>query len=173
MNADAARESTTHAPDLSWTWGRLEALTGRDVYDLLALRSRIFVMEQACLFLDADGLDDRAWHLLGRADPGSEMRDGHASLVAYLRCVDPGVRYDEPSIGRVVVALEHRDAGLGRTLMEEGIARCRSLHPDAAIRISAQARLHAFYASLGFHAAGPVYPEDGIDHVEMLLPPIG
>lgn len=167
MTVDVAPTAT----GLSWTWGRFEALTHHDVYDLLALRSRIFVVEQQCVFLDADGVDRQAWHLLGRGDPGSEMRDGHATLVAYLRCVDPGVLYEDPSIGRVVVAPEHRGVGLGRVVMEEGLARARSLWPDETLRINAQSRLERFYASLGFVTVGSPYDEDGIEHVEMHVAP--
>ena len=147
---------------LAWTWTSFEALSGRDVYDLLALRSRIFVVEQACLFLDADDCDQSAWHLLGRDDDGV--------LVAYLRGIAEGVKYAEPSIGRVVVAEPARGHGLGRVLMEEGIERGRALWPGADIVIGAQQRLAAFYGSLGFVGEGDPYIEDGIDHIRMRLP---
>jgi len=164
--------TTTVVPAWSWTWGRFDALTNHDVYDLLALRSEIFVVEQDCVFLDADGADRDAWHLLARHD-ASGLRDGHARLAAYLRCIDPGARYREPSIGRVVVASAWRGTGLGRLLMIEGIGRCRASWPGQAVRIGAQARLERFYASLGFVREGSPYDEDGIEHVEMVLAPDG
>jgi ElaA protein len=146
---------------LAWTWARLDDLTARDVYDLLALRSEVFVMEQQCVFLDADGADMQAWHLLGRNAQGG--------LDAYLRLVDPGVKYAEPSIGRVVTHPNARGTGLGRLLMQEGIARTHDTWPGQATRIGAQARLQRFYEDLGFVRQGDEYIEDGIPHIEMEL----
>jgi ElaA protein len=158
-------EAPRHATSVAWTWRRFDALSGRDVYDLLALRSQVFVVEQSCPFLDTDYCDQRAWHLLGR-----EVDAGTGALVAYLRALDPGVKYDEPSIGRVVVSEDRRSQGLGRVLMEEGMARARRLWPGDDIVIGAQHRLEAFYRSLGFVGEGEIYIEDGIDHVRMRLP---
>jgi ElaA protein len=151
--------------DFDWHWLRFGQLSGDDVYDLLALRSEIFVVEQHCVFADADGFDRASWHLLGRIHD----EDGRAPLGAYLRCVDPGLKYVEPSIGRVVVSARLRGAGCGRTLMNEGIARSRRAWPGAPIVIGAQQRLEAFYASLGFATEGMPYDEDGIQHVQMRL----
>ncbi len=145
---------------LAWTWERLDTLAARDVYDLLALRSEVFVMEQRCIFLDADGADMQAWHLLGRNAQGR--------LDAYLRLVDPGVKYAEPSIGRVVTNPNARGTGLGRLLMQEGIARTQDAWPGQATRIGAQARLQSFYEDLGFARQGDQYIEDGIPHIEMV-----
>ena len=111
-------------------------------------------------YLDPDGFDRQAWHLLGRGPDGR--------LLAYLRVLDPGQRFAEPSIGRVLIAAEVRGTGLGRALMAEGLARCAQVWPGRAIRISAQAHLQHFYGTLGFDAAGEPYLEDGIAHVEML-----
>ena len=91
-----------------------------------------------------------------------------ASLVAYLRIVDPGVKYDEPSIGRVITAPEVRGNGSGRALMAEGIAGCERHWPGRAVRISAQAHLERFYNGFGFVRVGENYIEDTIPHVEML-----
>jgi ElaA protein len=146
---------------LAWTWRRYEALSLDELYDALALRCRVFILEQGP-YLDPDGLDRHAWHLLGRDDGGS--------LVAYLRVLDPGTRFAEPSIGRVITSPEARGSGQGRRLMEEGIARCSELWPGRGIRISAQAHLGRFYGSLGFEPVGEPYDEDGIPHQEMLRP---
>jgi ElaA protein len=146
---------------ISWSWIHFDALSPRDVYDLLALRSAVFVVEQNCPFLDPDDCDQDAWHLLGRADDDR--------LVAYLRGLAPGVKYPEPSIGRVIVAESMRSTGVGRALMREGIPRVRALWPGRAIVIGAQQRLETFYRSLGFVSEGEVYLEDGIDHVTMRL----
>jgi ElaA protein len=157
--------SAVEAPALgpiSWTWAHFDALTARDVYDLLALRNAVFVVEQDCVFLDPDGCDQDAWHLLARTEDGT--------LVAYLRGLAPGVKYAEPSIGRVVVAGSMRGTGLGRVLMNDGIPRVHALWPGRDVVIGAQQRLETFYRSLGFVTEGDVYDEDGIDHVRMRLP---
>ncbi len=128
------------------------------VYDMLALRARVFVLEQGA-FLDPDGVDRSAWHLLGR-DAAGELR-------AYLRVVDPGLRYPEPSIGRVALDQPLRGSGLADTLLAEGIARCAAAWPGQGIRISAQAHLDRFYGRHGFVPVGGVYLEDGIRHLQM------
>lgn len=149
---------------LRWQWSRLPALAPLELYAALALRQQVFAVEQRCAYLDADGLDAQAWHLLGWA------RTGSGTLEAYLRVLDPGTRFAEPSIGRVVVAASRRGTGQGRALMARGIAGCAKLHPGRPIRIAAQQRLLRFYASLGFAVASAPFDEDGIPHVEMLLP---
>lgn len=148
---------------LNWTLGRLHQLGPLDVYDLLALRSAVFVVEQTCVFQDPDGVDRQAHHLLGRDERGD--------LQAVLRIVDPGVKYAEPSIGRVISAPAVRRRGVGQELMAQGIVRCRGLWPGQGIRISAQARLERFYRAFGFRTVTEPYLEDDIPHVEMLLEP--
>lgn len=147
---------------MDWTWTRFQDLGVQGLYEVLALRCRVFVLEQGP-YLDPDGIDVSCWHLQGRDDAGT--------LNAYLRAVDPGVKYAEPSIGRVIAAPEVRGSGLGRTLMREGLSRCVRQWPGQPVRISAQARLHSFYAELGFEAVGDVYIEDHIPHLEMLWRP--
>jgi ElaA protein len=137
--------------------------TPAELYAVLAARQRVFVVEQQCVFLDADGYDAHAWHLLGWVDSGAD------GLVAYLRVLDPGCKFEEPSIGRVLTLSPYRGVGLGRILMVEGIARTAQAWPGRPIRIAAQQRLEPFYASLGFRTASPPYDEDGILHVDMVL----
>jgi ElaA protein len=147
-----------------WQWSRMHDLTSGEMYAALAARQLVFAVEQQCAFLDADGHDAHAWHLLGWTDDGDAP-----SLAAYLRVLDPGTKYAEPSIGRVLTLPPQRGTGLGRVLMLEGMTRAARLWPERAIRIAAQQRLEAFYASLGFRAASLPYDEDGIVHVDMLL----
>ena len=146
---------------VNWTWSRFGELGVDNLYDALALRCRVFVLEQGP-YLDPDGIDRQAWHLLGR--------DAMGVLHAYLRVVDPGVKYAEPSIGRVITSAAWRGKGAGRALMLQGLAACEAAWPGQGIRISAQAHLQRFYGSLGFQPMGEVYLEDDIPHIEMLRP---
>ena len=147
---------------MHWQWYRFGDLGVDNLHDALQLRSRVFILEQGP-FLDVDGMDRQSWHLLGR--------DASGTLQAYLRVVDPGLRYDEPSIGRVVTALEVRRTGLGRELMRVGLQGCPRHWPNRSVRISAQQRLQRFYEELDFLAIGDAYEEDGIPHLEMLWQP--
>lgn len=148
--------------ELAWTWRRYDALALDDLYDALALRSAVFSVEQQCPYLDPDGVDRHCHHLLGRDEAGA--------LQAYLRVVDPGVKYAEPSIGRVITAAAVRGTGAGRVLVAEGLRRLATAWPGQAVRISAQAHLQRFYGGFGFVAVGAEYLEDDIPHIEMLRP---
>ena len=150
---------------LRWQWSRLPDLAPADLYAVLAARQQVFTVEQHCAFQDADGYDFVAWHLLGWT-----TADAAPALVAYLRVLDPGSKYAEPSIGRVLTVPPHRRSGLGRAVMDEGLARCKAAWPGRPIRVAAQQRLEAFYASLDFRAVAPPYIEDGIPHVDMVRP---
>jgi len=149
---------------LRWQWLRMPELTSAELYAALAARQQAFAVEQNCAYLDADGLDFHAWHLLGWAGDRASPE-----LAAYLRVVDPGRRFAEPSIGRVLTVVARRGTGLGRALMAEGIARTATVWPGRPIRISAQERLEGFYASLGFRTISAPYDEDDIPHIDMLL----
>lgn len=141
----------------------METLSIRDWYDVSAARIDVFVVEQNCPFQDNDGADFRAWHLLGWDESG-----GKRSLAAYCRLVDAGVKFAEPSIGRVVTPRDFRAKGMGRLLMAEAVRRHDELYPGQPNRIGAQARLERFYRDFGFETASGVYMEDGIPHIEML-----
>ena len=157
--SSAATPSLT--PSLSWQWCRFDALGVDGVYDMLALRCRVFILEQGP-YLDPDGLDRQSWHLLGR-DPAGE-------LLAYLRVVDPGLKYEEPSIGRVIVDARLRGTGAGHQMMSEALRRTDAVWPGRANRISAQAHLQGFYGRHGYAAVGDPYGEDNIPHIQMLRP---
>ncbi len=147
---------------IQYHWAPFDLLSGRDVHDLLALRAEIFVVEQACLYQDIDGLDVLARHLLAR--------DASGELVAYLRVLPPGTRFAVTSIGRVVVKKRARGTGLGRELMHHALTRITEDDGPVPLKLSAQAHLERFYASLGFVALPERYDEDGIPHVAMLRP---
>jgi ElaA protein len=146
---------------LKWHWSRFADLGVDNLYDALALRCRVFVLEQGP-YLDPDGMDRQSWHLLGRDDAGV--------LQAYLRVVDPGLKFAEPSIGRVITSPETRGTGLGRRLVDEGVRRTLAAWPGQGIRISAQQHLARFYTAYGFETVGEPYLEDDIPHVEMVRP---
>jgi ElaA protein len=146
---------------MDWCWTDFKGLDGEALYALLRLRQEVFVVEQDCPYLDADGQDQDAWHLLG-------YREG--ALVACLRAFSPGSIYPEAVIGRVVTHASARGQGLGRPLMREGMVRvCQQFGPGP-VRVSAQAHLEPYYHSLGFVVIGPGYDEDGIPHLPMRWP---
>lgn len=149
---------------ISWKWAKFEELSALEVYDLLKLRQVVFAVEQNCAYLDADGKDIEAWHLLGMKSLGN----GSHELVAYLRVLSPGLRFPEHAIGRVVTAPSTRGQGTGRTLMMKALECIEAEFGAVPIRISAQAYLEKFYRSLGFMVVGEPYLEDKIPHIEML-----
>ncbi|AUS05162.1 GNAT family N-acetyltransferase [Pseudotamlana carrageenivorans] len=135
-----------------------EALTTQELYDVLQLRSEVFVVEQDCVYQDIDGKDQKAWHVLGFKED---------KLVAYTRIFKPGIYFDESSIGRVVVAKNERRHQYGYHIMEFSIDAIKTHFRESVIKISAQYYLKAFYSNLGFKAVGETYLEDGIPHIAM------
>ncbi len=144
---------------MDWQFVAFDGLSASQLYEVLQLRSAVFVVEQTCVFQDMDGADAQAMHLLGR-------RGGQ--LVAYARCFDAGVKYPEASIGRVVTHASVRGQGAGHMLMRQAIARVQGQWGAQPIRIGAQARLDLFYRQHGFEPSGEPYIEDDIPHIEML-----
>jgi ElaA protein len=153
----------TSPSTIDWQFSRFADLTPFDLYDVLAARQNVFILEQTCLYPDIDGYDLEAHHLLGWRDV-----DGKRQLAAYLRVLAPGAKYDEMSIGRVITTPAARGSGTGRALLDQGIAHAEALHPGHRIRIGAQQYLERFYASFGFETVSAPYDEDGIMHIDML-----
>ena len=143
---------------MRWLWKNWAALSKEELYALLALRQEVFVVEQDCPYLDADGQDQESHHLLGFQDQ---------ELVAYARAFPPGVVYSEAAIGRVITAPSIRGTGMGRPLMQEAIRWVEKEWGAVPIKLSAQAHLEGYYGSLGFAICGAGYDEDGIPHVPM------
>jgi ElaA protein len=132
------------------------------LYHIMALRQEVFVVEQNCPYLDADGKDQASWHLM--------LYDQAGTLVAYTRLLPRGLAYpDYASIGRVVNSPAVRGSGIGKQLMQLSIAQCQQLFPNQPIKIGAQSYLLRFYESLGFVSTGENYLEDGIPHTKMTL----
>jgi ElaA protein len=158
-------------PEIRWQWTRFDDLEPRHLYALLRARGEVFIIEQRCAFLDTDGVDLNAWHLLGWVAPRPTADRGDppaAVLAAYLRLIEPARVFDEPSIGRVLTVEPFRRVGLGRPLMKEGLRKATEIYPGQPVRIGAQIRLERFYQSLGFRTVSAMYIEDGIEHVQML-----
>lgn len=144
---------------LHWIFKGFHELTPSELYLTMQLRQEVFVLEQKCLYLDADGKDLLSHHLMGFQDK---------TLVAYSRLVSPGISYLEPSIGRVITARGYRHNGYGKELMRKSIEGIEKLYGKTPIRIGAQVYLMKFYETFGFKQDGIPYLEDGIDHVKML-----
>ena len=147
------------APAVEWRWYGLADLSAREAYAVLAARMAVFVVEQNCIYQDLDGLDQHALHLVGWAEE---------AVVAYLRVLPPGTRFDDPSIGRLLVHRDFRRSRFASAAMNMALQKIATLYPFQPVRISAQTYLEAFYAALGFVTVSAVYAEDGIPHVEML-----
>jgi len=146
--------------NIHWYCKAFHELSPLEMYKILQLRNEVFVVEQNCVFQDADNKDEGCLHYMGFANN---------ELAAYTRLVPPGYIYTEPSIGRVVTSPSHRSKGLGKELMQRSIEACRASFGDLPIKIGAQCYLLKFYQSLGFKIIGEKYLEDGIEHVHMLL----
>ena len=148
---------------MNWSCKKFDELTPHGLYACLQLRNEVFVVEQNCVFQDIDRVDQQAFHLLGWKHDNTERQ-----LVAYLRCVFPGVKYPEMSLGRVLSTSVVRGTGIGREMLTHAISHAERQFPGLRIRISAQQYLEAFYRSFGFETTSEPYDEDGIPHVEML-----
>src|SRR5437867_8922941 len=143
----------------TWTCKQFAELSPAELYNILQLRNEVFVVEQNCVFQDADNKDQSAWHLMGwNAD----------KLVAYSRILPAGVAYPEASIGRVITSPSVRGLGMGKELMQQSIDRFYSLLGKIPSRMGAQLYLKKFYESFGFVQSGDIYLEDGIEHIEMV-----
>lgn len=146
--------------NIQWQCLRFEDLTNLQLYSILQARSTVFVLEQNCPYLDADGADLNCHHLCAWTEDGK--------LAAYLRIVPPGLKYAEASLGRVITSNFARGTGIGKQLLTRGVEQCVALYPSHSIRIGAQQYLEKFYQSFGFVTVSDMYLEDDIPHVEML-----
>jgi ElaA protein len=144
---------------LQWKIKAFDALSVHELYDVLRLRSEIFVVEQNCVYLDLDGKDKVALHLIGEYE---------GKIVAHARLFKPGISFDNASIGRVVVDANYRTKKWGHDLMREAIAGIASQYNETAITIGAQLYLRKFYESHGFVQTSEMYLEDDIPHIEMI-----
>lgn len=144
--------------NLEWKIKRFEALSTKELYDLLQFRAEVFIVEQNCVYQDIDGKDEKALHLIGE-DKGE--------MVAYARLFKPNDYFEQASIGRVVVKEHSRSKKLGHILMREAIQVIKTHFDQRKITISAQLYLKKFYESHGFIQTSDMYLEDDIPHIEM------
>jgi ElaA protein len=155
-------EPASPISSLAWQCDAFTDLSPADLYAAMELRQRVFVVEQDCAYLDADGSDQRAMHLLGWV-----TENGRRRLIAYARLFPPRIKYAEASIGRVVTHPDIRGAGAGQALMNEAMRRVEETGWGREIRIAAQMYLERFYESFGFKRVTEPYTEDNIWHVDM------
>ena len=145
---------------ITWTVLHFDDLSAKQLFDVLQLRNKIFIVEQDCPYLDADEKDPKSFHVMGF--------DQQQKLIATSRVLPPGISYSEVSIGRVAVAIESRGTGIGDELNRVSMKFIRNFYGDIPIRLSAQKHLSKYYNKHGFKVVSDPYDEDGIPHVEML-----
>lgn len=146
--------------NIKFAWRQFNELSSNEIYEILHLRQKVFIVEQDCPYIDADFSDQEAWHYLGYEGK---------KLISYLRVFPPGIKYDDSSIGRIVIDESSRNHGFGKQITLDAIAFLQKYYPNKDICISAQHRLIDFYRRLGFKEEGEVYLEDDIDHIKMRL----
>ena len=146
--------------NLEWKIKRFNELSSAELYNLLQLRSEVFVVEQNCVYQDIDGKDQKALHLIG---------EFNSKIVAYARLFKAGDYFENASIGRVVVGTDYRDKKWGHELMQHAITGIEEYFNSTKITISAQLYLQKFYESHGFVTTSETYLEDDIPHIEMKI----
>jgi ElaA protein len=148
---------------LNWQLKHYNDLSLNEFHDIIALRIKVFVVEQNCPYLELDGKDKKAYHLI--------CRNGTGDIVATARILPPGVSYDDTSIGRVVIDESIRGNGVGHDLMIKSVEFCGVEFGNTPIQISAQKHLEKYYEQHQFYSTGKEYLEDNIPHVEMRFTP--
>lgn len=145
---------------MNFTLKTFEQLTNTELYNILKVRTEVFVVEQNCPYLEVDGKDVQSYHL---------FKEENGKIIAYLRILPPGVSYEELSIGRVLVKKEYRGKKLAQQMMDQALQFIHYELKEKTIKIQAQAYLHNFYASFGFKVISETYLDDNIPHIDMLL----
>ncbi len=138
---------------------KFSELTIDELYNLLKLRSEVFVVEQDCVYQDIDEKDKISIHILGKKN---------SEIIAYARIFKPGDYFKEAAIGRVVVDFNNRGFGYANDIMRASIQLVQDKFIGSSIKVSAQTYLKKFYDNLGFNQVGEEYLEDGIPHIAMI-----
>jgi ElaA protein len=144
---------------MNWVVKKFSELSSDELYEILKLRSEVFVVEQECIYEDCDGKDKKSYHLFA---------EQNGEILVYLRILEKGVSYSEISIGRVLASKKYRGRGFAKQMMLRAIEFIERYLKENAIRISAQVYLLNFYSSFGFVKVSDVYLEDDIPHIEMI-----
>ena len=145
---------------INWTCKSFDELNLREWYSISTFRQEVFIVEQYCAYLDSDGKDLDAHHLVGRNAEGE--------ILAYARLLPVGVSYpDRTSMGRITSSKKARGTGLGSQLILEAIKQIEQLYGKITILIGAQCYLERFYGKFGFNRISDIYLEDGIPHIDM------
>ncbi|WP_226672129.1 GNAT family N-acetyltransferase [Rossellomorea aquimaris] len=145
---------------MTWKVKSFNELSTHELYEILKVRTAVFVVEQECAYPEVDGKDLFSYHL---------YKEENGEVAAYARLLPAGVSYDEPSIGRVLVKESYRGRGFAGELMRRGLAFIQKEWGDQPVKIQAQEYLKEFYGSFGFKAITETYLDDGIPHIDMML----
>jgi ElaA protein len=145
--------------NVTWNIKNFEDLSTKELYKILKVRQEVFIVEQTCYYLDADGYDDKALHI---------WAETNGEIAAYCRIFSQGIKYPETSIGRVLTNTKYRNLKLGKTLINIALQAIETHFETSECRISAQDYLLEFYKSFGFEDTGKKYLEDDIPHTEMV-----
>lgn len=163
---ESQQTAATRLAQLEWRWKTFANLTNVEVYEMLAERSAVFVVEQNCVYADIDGLDTAAWHLLAYGT-AADADAAQPSLAGYLRVLLPDSGDTDVRIGRVLTTAPFRGIGLGNAMLERALVHIRAQWRGTPIRLHAQAHLQKFYGAFGFEPVSDIHDEDGIAHVWM------
>ena len=144
--------------EVVWKIKTFDQLSTNELYEILKVRQEVFVVEQTCYYLDADGYDQKAVHI---------WADKDQQIIAYCRVFEPRIKYEESSIGRVLTHPSYRNLKLGKMLMRIALDTIEGQFRQKNVRISAQDYLLKFYTEFGFVATENKYLEDDIPHTEM------
>lgn len=144
--------------ELSWEEKKFSDLSTGQLYKILELRSEVFIVEQTCVYQDIDGMDLRAFHVLGWKNN---------DLVAYSRVLH-AEGMNDVVIGRVIVRESYRNKKLGGQLMEKTLEVCQNYFEGEPLQMNAQKHLEKYYAKHGFIKEGEPFLEDGIPHIRMI-----
>lgn len=145
--------------NIQWRVKTFGELSADELYKILQARTEVFIIEQNCIYQDADGGDYKAVHL---------WAEENGDILAYCRIFEKGIKYPKASIGRVLTGQSGRGKGLGKQLISFALQILENRFGESAVRISAQDYLLKFYSDFGFEDTGKKYLEDGIPHTEML-----
>ena len=143
---------------MEWLNQSFDEISGRELYEILKLRVNVFIVEQDCPYAEIDGNDFDAIHITCKDQQG---------IAAYTRLLPKGVKYESPSIGRVIVRADLRGTGLGHLLMERALHQVLKKWKPSEILLQAQTHLESFYKQHGFNTISEPYKDDGIPHIDM------